>query len=369
MIFGLNQKIKSFLSSKDVLSVFLVGSLLVASASLNVFRGKEYIINDGLNIKKITTFHREVEKVLELANIKLNENDKLFMNDVSAITTSLNIKRAIPVEVLVDGTEKKINLQEGCKVEEALNKLGVQLGEEDAINLTKDSLISANTKIIVERVETKVNSFEEEIPFTVEKKYDSSVPKGTTKIEKAGVNGKKEITIKEKFINGNLRDDLTQKEEKILAEPVNQVEVIGTKVPPKRADLSFSSNINFSQSEGTFTDHEGKVVKYEKVIKGTTTGYSPDEKGDSGVGSTGVRVRYGHCAVNPRVIPYGTLLYIPGYGYAKAVDTGGAMLRRRNPVLVDLRFNNRNEANTWGRRLKDVFVVKRWSEKFNFLVL
>lgn len=359
MIFGLNQKIKNFLSSKDVLSIFMVGSLLVASASLNVFRGKEYIINDGLNIKKITTFHREIEKVLELANIKLDENDELFMNDVSAITTSLSIKRAIPVDVLVDGTEKKINLQEGCKVEEALNKLGIQLGEEDVVNLPKDSLISANTKIIIERIKTTVNTFEEEIPFIVEKKYDDSMPKGSTKTEKAGVNGKKEITIREKFINGNLREDLTQREEKILLEPVNQVEVIGTKVPPKRASLSFSSSVNFSQNDGTFTDHEGKVVKYEKVIKGTTTGYSPDEKGDSGVGSTGVRVHYGHCAVNPRVIPYGTLLYIPGYGYAKAVDTGGAMLRRRNPVLLDLRFNNRKEANTWGRRVKDVFVVKR----------
>lgn len=359
MIFGLNQRIKSFLGSKDVLSIFMVGSLLVASASLNVFRGKEYIINDGLNIKKITTFHREIEKVLELANIKLGENDKLFMNDVSAITTSLNIKRAIPVEVLVDGTEKKINLQEGCKVEEALSKLGVELGEEDVVNLPKEALISADTKIIIERVETKVNTFEEEIPFMVEKKYDNSMPKGSTKIEKLGVNGKKEITIKEKFINGNLREELTQREEKILSEPVNQVEVIGTKVPPKRANISFSSNVNFSQNEGTFIDHKGKVVKYERVIKGTTTGYSPDEKGDRGIGSTGVRVCYGHCAVNPSIIPYGTLLYIEGYGYAKAVDTGGAMLRRKNPVLVDLRFNNRNEANAWGRRVKNVFVVKR----------
>ena len=47
--------------------------------------------------------------------------------------------------------------------------------------------------------------------------------------------------------------------------------------------------------------------------------------GSSGIGyatATGALARYGVCAVDPRVIPLGTRLYVPGYGYAIAADTG-----------------------------------------------
>ena len=40
--------------------------------------------------------------------------------------------------------------------------------------------------------------------------------------------------------------------------------------------------------------------------------------------STGVRLRDGHCAVDPKVIPYGSVVNVPGIGRLIAVDTGGA---------------------------------------------
>ena len=364
MIFGLNHRLKKLFLTKDVLAIFMVGSLFFASASSTIFKNKEYIITDGLNTKKVTTFHGELKKILELANIRLDENDKLFIDNINPITTNINIKRAIAVEVLVDGTEKKVQLPVGSKVEDALKKLEIQLGEEDVINIPKDSLIDSESRIIIERVETKTRSFKEDIPFEVEKRYDDSLRKGETRLERKGVNGIKEITVKEKFINGKLKEDLTQKTESIVSDPLNQIEVIGTKVERRNHSsatpiISFSSNVTHDPKNKTFVDHEGKTVKYDRIICGPVTGYSPDEKGDCGIGSTGVRVQFGHCAVNPENIPYGTLLYIPGYGYAEAVDTGGAMLRRRNPVLIDLRFNNINQANSWGRRIKEVFVIKR----------
>ena len=364
MIFRLNHRLRKLFLTKDVLSIFMVGSLFLASASSTIFKNKEYIINDGFNTKKITTFHGELKKILELANVRLNENDKLFIDNINPITTNISIKRAIPVEVLVDGTEKKIQLPDGSKVEDALKKLEIQLGEEDVINVPKDSLINSESRIIIERVETKTSFFKEDIPFEVEKRYDDSLRKGETRLERSGINGIKEITVKEKFINGKLKEDLTQRAEKVVSEPINQIEVIGTKVERRNYSnatpaKSFSSNVIHDPKNKTLVDHEGKTVEYERIICGPVTGYSPDEKGDCGIGSTGVRVRYGHCAVNPKVIPYGTLLYIQGYGYAEAVDTGGAMLRRRNPVLIDLRFDNINQANSWGRRIKEVFVIKR----------
>ena len=55
--------------------------------------------------------------------------------------------------------------------------------------------------------------------------------------------------------------------------------------------------------------------------------------------------------VNPRVIPYGTKLYIPGYGEAIAGDTGGGSF------LVDLWFPSKAECNAWGRKYMTVYIL------------
>ncbi|GEA15538.1 hypothetical protein E308F_17820 [Moorella sp. E308F] len=83
------------------------------------------------------------------------------------------------------------------------------------------------------------------------------------------------------------------------------------------------------------------------------TGYSAsrEEGTEDGVTATGTRVRRGVAAVDPRVIPLGSEMYVPGYGWARAEDTGGAIKGRR----VDLFFPSREEALRWG--VKKVKVV------------
>jgi 3D (Asp-Asp-Asp) domain-containing protein len=75
--------------------------------------------------------------------------------------------------------------------------------------------------------------------------------------------------------------------------------------------------------------------------------------------STGVRLQQGVCAVDPKLIPYGSLLQIPGMGNYVAVDTGSAVISRqaaaesghtaaeRNALVVDLFFENRGDAENF----------------------
>lgn len=83
------------------------------------------------------------------------------------------------------------------------------------------------------------------------------------------------------------------------------------------------------------------------------TGYSPYEGSGSGRCATGMRAGYGVVAVDPRVIPLGSRLYIEGYGYAIAGDTGGAIRRNR----IDLGMNSYRQANRVGRRVVHVYVL------------
>ncbi|MEA2016545.1 MAG: 3D domain-containing protein [Actinomycetota bacterium] len=74
----------------------------------------------------------------------------------------------------------------------------------------------------------------------------------------------------------------------------------------------------------------------------------------NGITAIGLRARKGVVAVDPRVIPLGTKLYIPGYGEALAGDTGGWIKGNR----IDLCFETQEECFRWGRRSIKIYLVE-----------
>ncbi len=83
------------------------------------------------------------------------------------------------------------------------------------------------------------------------------------------------------------------------------------------------------------------------------TAYTANCYGCSGMTASGQHAGHGIVAVDPRVIPLGSHLYIPGYGQAIAGDTGGAIHGNR----VDLGFNSNSDAMQFGRRSVTVYVL------------
>jgi 3D (Asp-Asp-Asp) domain-containing protein len=81
------------------------------------------------------------------------------------------------------------------------------------------------------------------------------------------------------------------------------------------------------------------------------TAYSADCAGCGGMTAIGRRAGHGIVAVDPRVIPLGTRLYIPGYGVAVAGDTGGDIVGRR----IDLGFDSTRDAMLFGRQVVKVY--------------
>ena len=82
------------------------------------------------------------------------------------------------------------------------------------------------------------------------------------------------------------------------------------------------------------------------AIEMLATAYTADCAGCDGMTAIGRRAGKGIVAVDPRVIPLGTRLYIPGYGLAVAGDTGGDIVGNR----IDLGFDSWREAMLFGRR-------------------
>lgn len=110
-------------------------------------------------------------------------------------------------------------------------------------------------------------------------------------------------------------------------------------------------------------------AREEKVLARVTSYWVGE--GESGkLSSTGRRLRDGHCAVDPKRIPYGSKVVFPDGHCTTAVDTGPAVVSRkaaracaRNPaqrsaIVVDRFFESRREATAWTNSHPEFMTVQ-----------
>ena len=94
--------------------------------------------------------------------------------------------------------------------------------------------------------------------------------------------------------------------------------------------------------------------KYVDALTMEASAYLPGDGNGDGVTALGIPATYGVAAVDPRVIPLGTRLYVEGYGEAIAADTGGAIRGSK----IDLCMEDYNEAMSFGRRDVTVYILR-----------
>lgn len=115
--------------------------------------------------------------------------------------------------------------------------------------------------------------------------------------------------------------------------------------------------IVFQMGQYGFTASRGSYVRH-KVLTMSATGYDASPatigRGATGRTRTGRIAEYGVVAVDPRVIPLNTIVYVEGYGFALACDTGSAIKGHR----IDLCYDDRSSALRFGRRQVKVHVLQ-----------
>lgn len=103
--------------------------------------------------------------------------------------------------------------------------------------------------------------------------------------------------------------------------------------------------------------HWPALAVARKELRLEATGYDPgpvdNSRGWVGTTRSGERARFGIVAVDPKLIPLGTWVYVEGYGPGLAADVGGAIKGAR----IDLCFNSSAQARAWGRKKARVWVV------------
>ena len=300
-----------------------------------------------------------VERSLSENGIALNDGDELSCNREDIVREGIEvvISRAFPVTVVADGETYKLNMASGT-VADALNKAVVTIDDDDIISASLDTALTSGMTIKVTRVEYKERTVDEVLPFTTQKKNNANLYTDQTKTIRKGVNGRQNVTYKDKYVNGKLVESVKIKSVVTKAATERILEV-GTKRRPTVSANGIYTVSTLSAPSSLQIGKNGVPTSYKRVITGTASAYS-----GGGVTATGKYVRPGYIAVNPNQIPYGTKMWIVSndgsyvYGYASAEDTGGFIYwSGSSSTVCDLYFDSEGQASAFGRRGVTIYIL------------
>ncbi|MDP4121005.1 MAG: ubiquitin-like domain-containing protein [Bacillota bacterium] len=298
----------------------------------------------------------KVADALKSANITINKNDKVYpdVNASLANDMQITVSGIITMNLKLDGVTMAVSVPSGT-VQDALDYLGVKIYSGDVTSVPFTASTSNGMNLTITRANIDNTSKVKTVPYKIIKQKTSALYVGTTKVQANGQNGQQEVVCSNKAVNGKKATVSTN----VIIKPVNKVILVGTKQKPAVKSCSNSQiKTGLSVKGGTLVDSKGNKVSYKKVIYGSGTAYSSDE---GALTSTGVPVYVGGVAVNPNVIPYGSKLYITNqngnvcYGYATAVDTGGALMD--GSALVDCYFPSTSQCINFGRQNVAVYIL------------
>lgn len=292
---------------------------------------------DG-EIQTINTTEHLVSEILAKANVQINEHDAITPAADAEVgpNNKIAIEKAFEV-TLLDGNEEKKVWSTSTTVADFLKQSNIQLNEFDRVERQMDEMVIPDSVIKVVRVEKVTDVVEEATNFAVETKKDDSLLKGKEKVVQAGEKGTVSRTYDVLKENG-VEVSRNVISESVIKEPTKKVVAVGTKV------------VTASVSRGA-TDSAGNEFYV------TATAYTAYCNGCSGITTTGINLKSNPdvkvIAVDPKVIPLGSKVWVEGYGYAVAGDTGGAIKGNK----IDLFMPSKSKAYDFGRKKVRIKVL------------
>jgi len=359
-------RIKGLSLGSRIIIMLLVASALVTSlgmAAASYVDGlkKTITLQDDGKAVQLTTMEKTVGDVLKAYDIQLKAGDRVepARNHPLEDGLKINIQRAMTVIVSADISQKQIRMIKG-DVEDALKRAGVELREHDEVSPPLNEPVSPGMHIRVTRVDKEIITERKSIPYDVVIRKDKNLLVGKEKVAQAGRKGKQEIKIEVVYKDGvEVSREVVSDE--VVRKPVDKIVVRGTAKPKpvqvasrgnsERSSSSSKSKSGSSSSSGSKSG-SGTIKGYEykevKVMEATAYTYTGRKT------ATGRTTKRGIVAVDPRVIPLGTRLYIEGYGFGEAQDVGGGVKGNK----IDLFMETRAECLRWGRRPVKVYILK-----------
>ncbi|MHB9922026.1 3D domain-containing protein [Clostridium botulinum] len=340
----MNKKVLSFIIMLNL--ILSIGSNVLAAASI-----KE---SDGL---KET---REQKKQIQQRVGKMDSEIDNVINEIDRNKQLMN-----KVNKDVKDTENKLNqVKNNVKEKEDLFGKRVRAMYISGGDSYLDILLgSENLSDFMSRVDTVSKVMKFDINVVTKLKEEKEViakQKENLDQEKNKLSAlKKNNEVALLRLNKNVEEEkralnkVNEKESELVAnEAARAEEARKAEENSKKAKEVAASDSNSSKGQ-TLSRGESNSTSYSKVMVMEATAYAGDGITASGNGTNRNPNGYSTIAVDPRVIPLGSRVYVEGYGYAIAHDTGGDIKGNR----IDLFMNSEAECNSWGRRSVKVYIL------------
>ena len=309
-------------------AVVLMGAGIVGSQ----FQHVNIVVQGPTGQRRVSlwAFSGQVKTIIKKAGIHLNPHDAVSPARTASSGQNITVREAIPVTVKTPGNTVRVWTTR-YTVQAALAMAHVTVHPLDIVSPGLDARLNAATTVNVTRRWWVTRRVTLKIPFAVHHRPDPNLPQGKTVIRSLGQPGKRVKTVHELMRDGKV---------------VKTVVAFTRRIEPSRAEV-----IDYGTAQPIARG--GAPVQFTEVISMTATAYWPDPAWSSGYTYTGLKAQYGIAAVDPSVIPLGTRLYIPGYGFALAADIGGGIKGDR----IDLCYDTLAQCETWGLRYVKVYVL------------
>lgn len=262
----------------------------------------------------------------------------------------VEIVRGFYAKVSIDGYVEKIKLSKGTSVSKLINMLQAERDIQLVYNGDVRQIITETDIVLFETESSDIVIEVSPIAFTTTRMETTEMEIGKTQLIQKGVAG--EIVSTYALTDPDDESIRMLLHEEVTKLPVDEIMLVGVDNPL----LS-----DFEKKLATTTDTSAETFKYTKMLTMEATAYTADfnstgkNPGDKGFGITrsGMKAKMGLVAVDTKVIPLGTKLYIEGYGFAIAADTGSAI--KGNDV--DLYFNDHDTCIAFGRKKLTVYIL------------
>lgn len=279
--------------------------------------------------KELRTNESNPQLIIEATGVPFKNGDswKLLGPNKSLQDGSvIQVIRAKEFTVVRDGKEELLRSSKET-VGEALKSLGISF-KKSRIYPKADKELQSGMRVYVLNKGEELHFDEAEVDIPVKYIEDYSRNFGENLVKDGGKPGKSKV-ISKKVANADGTHSFTELGREILQEPESKVVLKGMAMSVKTPD---------------------GYKRYKKKIIAEASAYVATGNPTA----VGIYPYVGIVAVDPRVIPLYTKMYIPGYGIAMAGDTGSYIIGNR----IDLFYDDYNAAIHFGRRNVEVYILE-----------
>ena len=297
---------------------------------------------DGFASRQVSS-QLTVGQAMAEVGIKLSGRDAVTPAADSPLTPGLHvyISHAGSVRLIVEGAGRLVYTHADT-VAGLLAEAGVPVEPGDRVFPALDQPVSPGMSVSVTTMRGQSEVTDDLIPFETVYREDASYLQGQRILIEPGEDGHLLREYQVQRLNGREVSRTLLSES--MVPPTEQVVALGTGVPATPAPPPPVRMATIPE--------DGGGLNCARTLSVNATWYTAASAGGRGITATGTPVYKGIVAVDPAVIPLGTKMYIPGYGYGVAADTGGGI--RGN--IIDLGYGA-DDVYDWRTRWVDICIL------------